>query len=145
MTSNDEDAATVSGALTFTTSNWSLPQTVTITGVEDDDTSDETVTITHAVTSTDTDYDGFTADDVIATITDDDIAGVTLSQTTVSLAENTNGTYTINLLTEPTDDVTITMTSNDEDAATVSGALTFTTSNWSLPQTVTITGVEDDD
>ena len=31
----------------FTTSNWDQPRTVTVRGVEDDDTNNETVTVTH--------------------------------------------------------------------------------------------------
>ena len=31
----------------FTTSNWDQPRTVTVRGVEDDDTDNETVTVTH--------------------------------------------------------------------------------------------------
>jgi hypothetical protein len=37
--------------------------------------------------------------------------------------------------------VTITPNSNDTGAATVSAAMTFTSANWSTPQTVTVTGM----
>jgi hypothetical protein len=48
-------------------------------------------------------------------------------------------------LVAPTGNVTITPNSNDTGAATVSAAMTFTSANWSTPQTVTVTGVADDD
>ena len=47
VTSNDTAAATVSTTrLTFATSNWDTAQAVTVTGVDDADTADETLTIT---------------------------------------------------------------------------------------------------
>ena len=50
--------------LTFTTSNWSTPQTVTPKVTRDDDEVSETVTISHTVTSTDSGYDGMDLPDV---------------------------------------------------------------------------------
>ena len=47
--SSDTGAATVSGVMTFTTVNWNTAQTVTVTGVADADTSNETVTISHTI------------------------------------------------------------------------------------------------
>ena len=85
---------------------------------------------------------------MIATVTDDDTAGVTNDPTTITLGEGegATGTYTVVLNTQPTGDVTITPASDDAAAATVSPArMTFTTDNWKTPQTVTVTGVADDD
>jgi hypothetical protein len=53
-------------------------------------------------------------------------------------------TFDVVLTSEPTDDVTITITSNDLTEGTVNFAsLTFTPGNWDTPQTVTITGLQD--
>ena len=50
------------------------------------------------------------------------------------------------LQTQPTTTVTVTVSSDDTDAATVSGpTLRFTTSNWDTEQTVTVRGVNDGD
>ena len=79
------------------------------------------------------------------TITDDDSAGVTVSPTAVTVEEN-GGTdsFTVVLTSEPTANVTIAVSSSDTDAATVSPmSLTFTSSNWSSPRAVTVTGVND--
>ena len=52
--------------------------------------------------------------------------------------------FDVVLDTAPTADVTIFLTSSDTSEGTVSpGSLTFTPVNWNLPQTVTITGVDD--
>jgi hypothetical protein len=71
--------------------------------------------------------------------------GVTISQSGGSTAVTEGGatdTYTVVLTGEPTSDVTITPTPGSQ--LTVSPpSLTFTISNWSTPQTVTVTAVND--
>ena len=81
----------------------------------------------------------------VLTISDDDEVGVTLSRTEVTVAEDGGiESYAIRLNTEPTADVTITVRSGDINTATVStDNLIFTGLNWAMPQTVTVTGVND--
>ena len=90
---------------------------------------------------------------VTLTITDDDTRGITVSTSSVTVAEvdnpSTSGTtenvmtYTIALESQPTDTVTINLESGDPTVATVSPAsLEFTTSSYGA-KTVTITGVPD--
>ncbi|SMN16512.1 extracellular nuclease, putative [uncultured Candidatus Thioglobus sp.] len=71
LTSNDTTAATVTSPLTFTSGNWSTPQTVTITGVNDADAVSETVTISHALSGGG--YNAVTMTNFTATMTDDDV------------------------------------------------------------------------
>src|SRR5207249_5517585 len=53
-------------------------------------------------------------------------------------------TFTVVLDKQPTADVTIPISSSDLTEGTVSpSSLTFTTNNWNVPQTVTVTGVDD--
>ena len=146
--SSAESAATVSGALTFTSSNWSTAQTVTVTGVDDavdQGDTDRTATISHTVSGGD--YGEVSAGSVSVSVTDDDTAGITVSVTQLTVTETAGAgrtaTYTVKLNTQPTGNVTITASSSDDSAATVSGALTFTSTNWSTVQTVTVTGVDD--
>ncbi|VVM23226.1 hypothetical protein BSPWISOXPB_828 [uncultured Gammaproteobacteria bacterium] len=49
LTSSDTTAATVTPLLTFTRRNWSSPQMVTVTSVNDNDAVRETVIISHAI------------------------------------------------------------------------------------------------
>ncbi len=141
--SGDAGVATVSGALTFTASNWSTAQTVTATGVDDavDSSADRTTTITHAAAGGG--YDSVSVDSVTVTLTDDDTAGVRISPTEVVVDENGGTDYwTAVLDTQPTAAVTVIPTSRDASLVAVSPAsLTFTASNWDDPQTVTATGV----
>ena len=72
--------------------------------------------------------------------------GVDASTTALALDEGgAAGTYTLVLRTNPGGAVTITPSSSDAGAVTVSGALTFDASNWQTPQTVTVTPVDDTD
>ena len=75
LSSGDTDEATVSPTtVTFTPSNWDQPQTVTITGVNDvnitEDTTDITVTVNDL--SSDDDWDGVN-DTVTVDLTNDDV------------------------------------------------------------------------
>ena len=67
--------------------------------------------------------------------------GITLSSTGVGVIAGSTEVYEVKLNTQPTASVTITPSSGTTGVATVSGALTFTTTNWNDAQEVTITGV----
>ena len=161
VVSGDSGAATVSPAtLTFTPSNWNTVQSVTVSGVDDhvDQRGSRSVTIAHSARSTDTAYDGISILPVSATVTDDDTAGVSVIEsdgfTVVSEAAGAGqtDTYTVVLTSEPTDVVRVSINSGAPGAALVNGAgttagaaslLSFTPSTWSSPQTVTVSGVDD--
>ena len=62
------------------------------------------------------------------------------------VAEGATGTYTVALATEPSADVTVTVTISGQAGTDVSldkTSLTFTTGNWDTPQTVTVTAGRD--
>ena len=69
-----------------------------------------------------------------------------LNPTEVTVAENgVTDPYQVKLSTQPTGNVTVTISSGDTDAATVDEVeLTFTDQNWNTNQPVTVTGVDDD-
>ena len=56
----------------FTTGNWNTPRKITLTADDDSNSTDETITITHAATSTDPDYSGITVASVTVTVIDND-------------------------------------------------------------------------
>ncbi|MFZ2682270.1 MAG: hypothetical protein WAZ14_04220 [Patescibacteria group bacterium] len=150
---NDATEGTVTNgsSLTFTTDNWDTPQTVTVTGVNDDvDDGDVVYTIDVSTNDTgtlDAGYDAYDPSDVSVTNTDDDTAGVTVSVISGNTTEaGGTATFTVVLTSEPLGDVRVDSASSDSTEGTVtSGATrTFTTLNWSTPQTVTVTGVNDD-
>ena len=144
LSSPDPAAATVSPAsLSFTTANWSIGQTVTVSAVGDADENDETVIIAHAASNGT--YVGVTAG-WRAQIADDD-HDLALSPASLALTEGgATGTYTAVLSSQPLAAVTVTVASADDPAVGVSpGALTFTTTDWSSAQTVTLSAKQDDD
>jgi hypothetical protein len=133
--------------LRFTSDNWRTPQTVTVTGVDDqvsDGARDYTI-VTSAAQSTDTRYAGLDPDDVGVTNLDND-PGVAFGGAAdlVTSESGLSATFTAQLNAAPTSAVTMTLASSDPGEGTVSPAqLTFTTTNWNMPQTVTVTGVDD--
>ena len=82
------------------------------------------------------------------TTTDDDVAGFSVAESSSSteIAETgSTDTFTVVLDAQPATDVVIDVTSGDTGEATVSpSTLTFTSANWDIAQTVTVTGVNDD-
>ena len=143
--SSDATAARVSGPLTFTAENWETPQSVTVTGVNDDRVNAEARLAEIAHTMAGGGYGDVGIGDVEVSVIDDDMAGLTIAPTSLEVDEDGGTvTYTVVLHSEPTGDVTVRPASSDETAARVSGPLTFTAENWNREQTVTVTGRDDD-
>ena len=63
--------------MTFTTGNWATAQTVTVTGDDDADLTNDMVSLTHNAASSDSDYDGITITGLTVTVADNDTARVT--------------------------------------------------------------------
>ena len=80
-------------------------------------------------------------------ITDNDTRGVTVRPTSLRIDEGDTGEYTVVLGSEPTGDVTVTIDAptNNTDITVDRPSLTFTSSNWSSPQRVEVSGSEDTD
>ena len=147
-TRSDADVTLASSsALTFTMLNWNVAQTVTVNAAEDNDAAPGVATIEHAVAGAD--YAGVTASDVTVTEADNDMPGVTISPTTLTITEGTSKTYEVVLNTQPTGDVTVTpslATGSDADVTLASSAvLTFTMLNWNAAQEMTVNAAEDND
>ncbi len=150
LSDNDSTEVLYPSSLVFSTGNWSTSQTVTLTGKDDDvDDGNRSILLTLTPGSTDGNYNspGLAARTVTVTTTDNDTAGFAISRTTADVSENgTSVTFTVVLNTEPTNTVEFDITSDDLSEARVSpGSLTFSTGNWTVSQTVTITGWDDSD
>ena len=79
-------------------------------------------------------------------IADDDGAGLVIDTTALTVDEDGSAIFSVKLATQPTGNVTVSVTSSDTGAATVSPASrTFNTSNWNMDQTFTVSGVDDTD
>ena len=130
--------------LTFLTSNWSTPQTVSVTAVNDAVVEGaHASTITHSATGGS--YDGVSISNVVANITDNDTPSVTVTETGGSTDVTEGGAadnYDVVLDLEPSGTVTVTITPDSEVSLNTT-TLTFLTGNWSTPQTVSVTAVND--
>jgi hypothetical protein len=149
LSTNDPTEGAVSPAtLTFTSADWNVPQTVTVTGVNDDlDDGDISYLVLLAPSiSADLAYNGQDAADIPALNLDDDTAGITITPPSANSTSEAGATATFSVVlnTQPIADVTIGLSSSDTTEGTVGPAsLTFTAANWNQPQTVTVTGVND--
>ena len=128
--------------LTFTVDNWDTAQTVTVKAGQDDDGANDTATLTH--TASGGDYASVST--LPVTLTDDDTAAIVLSKTGLSVTEgDAAGTsYTVKLATEPTGEVTVTISGHaGTDLTLDKTTLTFTVDNWDTAQTVTVKAGQD--
>jgi hypothetical protein len=153
LSSNDASEGSISqSTLTFTAADWDSPQQVTVSGV-DDDIDDGDVAwsiITAAAVSSDPDYQGLDPDNVVVINIDDDTAGIEVSAVSDNTMETgvtsvfATATFSIELDSEPTADVSISLSSsNDAEGLPSPGSVTFTPANWFEAKLVTITGQDD--
>ena len=151
--------------LTFTDTTWNIPQTVTVSAIDDTwaDGQTEVDLVGFALASalSDPNYDLAIIPSVEVTIYDDDSDAILVSKTSASIAEGGAGdSYTIKLATDPTDPVTVYVAAgmvpvSETDSNMVpdpfdcqltvngggSATLVFTAKD--APQTVTIAAVDD--
>ena len=127
--------------LTFATSTWNIPQRVEVTLVRDSNAVSESVVLTH--TPSGGDYTGLPLDSVTVSVRDSDTRGITVSRDELTLTEGGSNTYTVVLDSQPTATTTVTVIGAGSVSPT-SSELTFATSNWNEPQTVTLKAAHDD-
>ena len=135
------DYATVSNVLLTINANQTTgTATFQLNPTNDDlDEDDESLTIDGSVT-------GLSVTAATVTITDNDTAAVTVNPTTLSVTEGGSSSYTVVLTSQPTGNVTVTPSRTGSSDVTVSSSpLTFTPTNWSTAQTVTVTATQDTD
>ena len=131
-------------SLIFTPQNYGTAQTVTVSAAEDPDAAtDADVTLTHSASGGD--YGSVSIAEVVVSVTENDTAGVTVSTAALTVAEGGSNTYTVVLDTQPSSNVTVTVGGASGDVSVQPLSLTFTTTNYVDPQTVTVSAAEDPD
>ena len=144
--SGNRDVTVLPASLIFTVSNWDTAQEVAVSAAADDDAVNDTATVGHAARGAD--YAGVRVDEVEVTVRDNDERGVTVDPVRVQLREGGRETYTVVLETQPTGTVTIRPSlaaGSDGDVRVSPSALSFSTSNWKTPKTVTVSAGQDGD
>src|SRR5262249_37445464 len=142
--SGDTDLTVSGGAtLTFTPTNFGTFQNVTISAAEDADTMNGSAVFRASAT-------GLTNADVTANEVDNDsgLIQIQTSVATLNVNENASAQFGVRLASAPTSNVTVNVArvSGDTDLTVTGGAtLTFTPTNFSTFQNVTISAAEDAD
>jgi hypothetical protein len=154
VSSDPTEGIVDTSVLIFSNLNWGTDQTVNITGVDDDiadGDQDYTIELTVNAGST-TDTSGYSSLDPpdIPVINYDfgETAGFMINPTSglVTGEDGTKTSFTVKLTSEPLGDVTIPLFSLDETEGILDKVnLVFTSSDWDIEQTVTVTGVDDED
>lgn len=146
--SDPTEGKTSTTLVAFSTATWFVPQTVTISGVNDFvDDGDIAYTVQIGPSSSpDVLYNAIDSADIALTNTDDDTAGITVGPASGSTTTELGGTvtFTVRLDSEPLSPVTISIGTSDSTEGSVSPAtLVFDATNWFADKVVTVTGVDD--
>jgi len=133
-------------SLTFTPSNWNTPQTITVTG-KDDNVRDEAIsyTITGTTVSADTAYNGSLLPAQTITNQNTDPPGISVTPSSSSLSESGStisvGFALLSDLNPTNATVTMTVTIDDTSEASFSSSSIVTSTVVSLTQSVSSTSV----
>ena len=134
--------------LFFTAGDYDTPQTVSVFAGEDFGAENDTATLTHTVRGGD--YTGVQANSeavrtagrvnstVVVTVTDNDTRGVTVAPAELNIAAGARGTFSIVLNSQPTNTVRITVAEDQADFSVSPSSLSFSSSTWNRPTTVTV-------
>ena len=151
VTAGDTTEATLDlNELTFTPANWDQPQAVTVSATDDpavDGDVQSLVTIKVIDGQSNDAFDPLPDQTISVTTTDDDIAGVSVTQTngtTVVDEPSTTDTLSVVLDARPLTNVVLSVMASDATEATLDlSELTFTPTTWHQPQTVTVRAADD--
>ena len=159
---DNDDVTTTPETLEFNSTNWRDGQDVTVRVAHDDDTFDDTATITFTTTQAGDgvpgtadphdEYEGLSVSDITVSVTDPDRSRAVLTSsgspiTAVTVLEESTSEYGVALSHQPasgdTLTVTLTVSGSGTQVTVAPSPLTFNNSNWDTAQTVTVTGVAD--
>ena len=127
---------------------WNTAQPVTVTGPDDENAVQETVTITHTID------DAIVANGILrATVRESDTRGVTITSTTVEVTEGGTAVYNVVLDSQPVggsdtpaeNRVTVTVGGVSGDVTVSPSQLLFTGADWQTAQEVEVEAATDND
>lgn len=141
-------------AIVFTSGNWSTPITIIVTATDDSLAEGyHSAPLSFTVVSDDEGYDSISVSSISIAITDNDTPGVIITETdgaTIVGEDGLTDTISVTLTSEPTDTVIISVNGDGKLTTallprytTSTKTLTFVPAQWNIPQTVTISAVDD--
>ena len=158
LSTSTSTSVSVSGSgsvlvLTFGSADWNVSQSVRVHADADADTDDDFETLRHTVSGDGHDFYA----DVAVTVADNNKGTLVFSDAPVSVDEGSHAEYGVRLSEQPSSEVSVTVSADDDGLALVSGAvssvlgagtmltLTFSRTDWNVSQSVTVHALEDDD
>ncbi|WP_169630303.1 gliding motility-associated C-terminal domain-containing protein [Flavobacterium sp. ASW18X] len=149
LTTISDEIEIFNEAPVFTSMNWNTPQTIILTGQDDDIVDGNQIfTIVVAVESTtnDVNYLALPDQQVQGLNIDNDFAGYTVTPTILSTEESgTQDSFTIVLDARPENEVafSLNVTSNEDEISLSDSSVVFNNTNWNQPRTINVTGLDD--
>ncbi|NBV76502.1 MAG: calcium-binding protein, partial [Methylococcaceae bacterium] len=142
---DETEGALSQTSLSFDATNWNQAQTITVKGL-DDTLADGDIPYELAVTSlsSDPNYNA-KAFTVKVTNLDNEVGGIVVDKSQITTSEYlTSDNFSVALKSQPLSDVTVNISGLDTTEGRLSiNSLSFSNTNWNIPQAVTVTGVED--
>lgn len=133
LTSNTSRLTVTPSSLTFTPSNWESHLSVTLAPATDNNLVEGDVDVTVSITvdeSSDLKYLDLELDSINVRVLDNDKPGLLYGAVQSSLAEGEESAILFKLKSQPTNDVIITLNSNNDRLTVVSQSLTLTPSDF---------------
>eukprot|EP01043_Picozoa_sp_COSAG02_P006650 COSAG02_NODE_191_length_30004_cov_86.740980_11_plen_2787_part_00 len=150
IAANDTDVIISPTELSFNSSDWNVPKIISLQYIDDrlDEAEEQTFAVSTEVQSQDADYAAVAAQRLSATVQDNDVAGIALSVPYLSMHEGGNASqYTLWLTSEPRGNILVEVSGPSDDIIVLvpgdSHQLLFNSSNWMVPQIVSIVALDD--
>jgi hypothetical protein len=143
------EGALSQSTLTFDSTNWNKPQSVTVTGLNDHQVNGGvTYQVSGSASSQDPNYNNLGVTPVTV-FNKDDVNAVGISVSKTSLQTTQSGgtaTFTVVLTSQPLNNAQVQVnlaTTDASQGALSQSTLNFEPGHWNVPQTVTVTGLND--
>jgi hypothetical protein len=131
----------------FDADDWSRARDVTVTAI-DDEVAEEIHegTIRHSASSLDPTYNDLDPVDVKVTIADNDVAGIQVSPTALTVSEpDGTAAFTVTLLSEPMWDVNLPLDPSNSECSVSPKEITLDSGNWQTGTSATVSARDDED
>lgn len=129
----------IPSTFTLTQDNWESGKSIKFNAINNNIIDDDCpVTITANTTSSDSNYNGLSADAEIFIINNTNVAGIIANPSIVTLIEGASLSCTFKLKSKPTSNVTLNLIPQHNRLRISKSNLTFTSDNWNQLQTIII-------
>ena len=140
--SDNPDVTLDRKALSFGIGDWNQSHLITVSAEEDDDASPDKALLVHEASGGE--YESVTGA-VAVNVIENDTPALKFSASTLNVDEGGSATYSVSLITEPSGEVSVAITSDNPEVTLDNQALTFGVGDWNQSQRITVSAGEDDD